>query len=189
LIDQQSRICYSNINKDTAEKLLEDFYITDYLPIDDPVSFNVGCYAVTADKVVLEEKIYYFILIQPHRNIYKYIYRDSVTGLYNKNYWQLLISGELRHSMPRKFTLIVIDIDDLKSINDYRGHLVGDKVIQIVGQCIRESIRKQDIAIRYGRDEFFIILANAKKDIAEKVINRIKENIRKKEREKILIFK
>jgi len=180
LINKQGRIYYSNIGKDVAEKCLEDIHIFDHLPADGTVSYNVGYYTVTADTVDLDEAHYYLILIQPQGNLYKYAYRDSFTGLYNRNYWEQLISGMMHRPIPKRFTLIVIDVDNLKSLNDNRGHLAGDKAIRIVGKSIRESIRKQDIAIRYGGDEFFILLANTKKAIVEKVINRIKENIRKR---------
>ena len=180
LINKQGRIYYSNIGKDVAEKCLEDIHIFDHLPADGTVSYNVGYYTVTADTVDLDEAHYYLILIQPQGNLYKYAYRDSFTGLYNRNYWEQLISGMMHRPIPKRFTLIVIDVDNLKSLNDNRGHLAGDKAIRIVGQSIRESIRKRDIAFRYGGDEFFILLANTKKAIVEKVINRIKENIRKR---------
>ena len=183
LINKQGRIYYSNIGKDVAEKCLEDIHIFDHLPADGTVSYNVGYYTVTADTVVLDEGRYYLILIQPQGNLYKYAYRDSFTGLYNRNYWEQLISGMMHRPIPKRFTLIVIDVDNLKSLNDNRGHLAGDKAIRIVGKSIRESIRKQDVAIRYGGDEFFILLANTKKAIVEKVINRIKENIRKRGKE------
>lgn len=180
LINKQGRIYYSNIDKDAAGKYLEDIHIFDHLPVDGTVSYKVGNYSITADKVVLDEGRYYLILIQPQGNLYKYAYRDSFTGLYNRNYWEQLISGVLHRPIPKRFTLIVIDVDNLKNLNDNKGHLAGDKAIRIVGKSIRESIRKQDIAIRYGGDEFFILLANTKKAIVEKVINRIKENIRKR---------
>ena len=183
LINKQGRIYYSNIDKDVAEKYLEDIHIFDHLPADGTVSYKVGNYSITADKVVLDEGRYYLILIQPQGNLYKYAYRDSLTGLYNRNYWEQLISGVLHRPIPKRFTLIVIDVDNLKSLNDNRGHLAGDKAIRIVGQSIRESIRKRDIAFRYGGDEFFILLANTKKAIVEMVINRIKENIRKRGKE------
>ena len=183
LINKQGRIYYSNIGKDTAGKYLEDIHIFDHLPADGTVSYNVGYYTVTADTVDLDEAEYYLILIQPHGNIYRYAYRDSVTGLYNRNYWEQLISGMMHRPIPKRFTLIVIDVDNLKNLNDNKGHLAGDKAIQIVGQSIRESIRKQDVAIRYGGDEFIILLANTKKAIVEKVINRVKENIRKRGKE------
>lgn len=183
LINKQGRIYYSNIGKDVAEKCLEDIHIFDHLPADGTVSYNVGYYTVTADTVDLDEAHYYLILIQPQGNLYKYAYRDSFTGLYNRNYWEQLISGMMHRPIPKRFTLIVIDVDNLKSLNDNRGHLAGDKAIRIVGKSIRESIRKQDIAVRYGGDEFFILLANTKKAIVEKVINRVKENIRKRGKE------
>ena len=183
LINKQGGIYYSNIDKDVAEKCLEDIHIFDHLPVVGTVSYNVGYYTVTADTVDLDEAHYYLILIQPQGNLYKYAYRDSFTGLYNRNYWEQLISGMLHRPIPKRFTLIVIDVDNLKNINDNKGHLAGDKAIRIVGKSIRESIRKQDIAIRYGGDEFFILLANTKKAIVEKVINRIKENIRKRGKE------
>ncbi len=180
LINKQGGIYYSNIGKDVAEKCLEDIHIFDHLPADGTVSYNVGYYTVTADTVDLDEAHYYLILIQPQGNLYKYAYRDSFTGLYNRNYWEQLKSGALDTYPSHGFALIIIDVDNLKYINDNKGHLAGDKAIRIVGQSIRESIRKQDIAIRYGGDEFFILLANTKKAIVEKVINRIKENIRKR---------
>ena len=183
LINKQGRIYYSNIDKDAAGKYLEDIHIFDHLPVDGIVSYKVGNYSITADKVVLDEGRYYLILIQPQGNLHEYAYRDSFTGLYNRNYWEQLISGVLHRPIPKRFTLIVIDVDNLKNLNDNKGHLAGDKAIRIVGKSIRESIRKQDIAIRYGGDEFFILLANTKKAIVEKVINRIKENIRKRGKE------
>lgn len=183
LINKQGGIYYSNIDKDAAGKYLEDIHIFDHLPVDGTVSYKVGNYSITADKVVLDEGRYYLILIQPQGNLYKYAYRDSLTGLYNRNYWEQLISGVLHRPIPKRFTLIVIDVDNLKNLNDNKGHLAGDKAIRIVGQSIRESIRKRDIAFRYGGDEFFILLANTKKAIVEKVINRIKENIRKRGKE------
>src|SRR5690606_26470460 len=56
----------------------------------------------------------------------------------------------------------------------------GDRAIQIVGQAIRKSIRKSDIGVRYGGDEFFILLESTKMSVAKKVVNRIRVNISKK---------
>ena len=114
LINKQGRVCYSNISKDSAGKWLEDFSIIDYLPVDDTFSFNVGNNSVTVDKVALDKTEYYLILIQPQDDLYKYAYRDPLTSLYNRNYWEHLISGVLRHPLPRKFTLVVICNEDVK---------------------------------------------------------------------------
>ena len=180
LINQQGDICYSNIEKDIAKEYLDDFHIIEYIPVIDTIRYNVEYYSITADKVILDDENYYLVLIQQQDEIYKYAYRDLLTSLYNRNYWEHLISGVLQHPMPKKFTLIAIDIDNLKSINDSRGHLAGDKAIRIVGQAIRESIREWDLGVRYGGDEFFILLASTRKVVADNVIKRIRENINKK---------
>ena len=180
LINRQGMIYYSNIDKDITKKWLRDFSILDYLPVEHTFNFNVRNSSITVDKFVLDKTECYLILIQPQEDLYKFAYRDPLTSLYNRNYWEHLMCGILQHPMLRKFALVIIDIDNLKRINDNRGHLVGDRAIWIVGKSIRESIRKQDIAVRYGGDEFFVLLANTKNAIVKKVIDRIKENIRKR---------
>jgi len=180
LINQQGRVCYSNIGMADAQEYLEIIHIFDHLLTNDTVSYNVGHYTVTADKVDLDEAHYYLIIIQTQGNLYRYAYRDLLTGLYNRNYWEQLKSGALEIYPSRSFSLIIIDIDNLKYINDNKGHLAGDKAIRIVGQSIRENIRKQDIAIRYGGDEFFVLLTNTKKAIVKKVINRIRKSINRR---------
>ena len=185
LINQEGIVCYSNIDGDAAYKCLEAINISDYLPVDDTIDYRAMRHIVTIDKVNLDKAVYYLILIQLHRN---YAYIDSLTGLHNRNYWEQLMSYMLRCTTPKRFTLIIIDIDNLKCLNDTKGHLIGDKAIRIVGQAIKESIRKQDIGIRSGGDEFFILLADTKESAAQKVIDRIRESIGKRcERENINI--
>ncbi|HHY82585.1 MAG TPA: GGDEF domain-containing protein [Clostridiales bacterium] len=183
LTNYQVKVYYSNIDKDSAEKYLDDINILDHMPVDRAINYKLGEYSISVEKVVLDERIYYLVLIQQQGKLYKYAYKDSLTGLYNRNYWEQLIAGMLNRSIPERYTLIIIDMDNLKRINDNSGHLAGDRAIWIVGDSIRRSIRSQDIAIRYGGDEFLILLANTKMDIVKNVINRIKRNIRKKGKE------
>jgi len=180
LINRQEKIYYSNIDKDMAEKYLEDIHVTKYVSADKTVSYSVKGSRITVDKVNLDKDEYYLILIESQNDLYKDAYKDSLTGLYNRNYWERLITSTVYHRLPKRYSLIIIDVDNLKSINDNKGHLEGDKVIKIVGQAIRESIRKQDIAVRYGGDEFFILISNSKSYVANKVVNRVRESINKK---------
>lgn len=180
LIDNKGKIHYSNIDKFYAQEYLRNIDILDYLPIEKTIHNNYKHYTVTVEKVDINNQQYYLVLIQPHKDFYEYAYKDSVTGLYNRNYWEQLISGMLHRPMPKIFTLIIIDVDNLKHINDTKGHLFGDKAIRIVGRSIIESIRKCDIAIRYGGDEFFVLLLNTKRTVVKKVINRIKKKISEK---------
>lgn len=185
LINQESIVCYSNIDRDAANRYLEAINIFNHLPVNETIDYRIKRYIVTVDKVNLDKAVYYLILIQLHRN---YAYIDSLTGLHNRNYWEQLMSYMLRCTTPKRFTLIIIDIDNLKCLNDTKGHLTGDIAIKIVGQAIKENIRKQDIGIRSGGDEFFILLADTKESAAQKVIDRIRESIEKRcERENINI--
>jgi len=104
---------------------------------------------------------------------------DAVTGLYNRNYWEQIISEVTLHPRTQNFSLILIDVDNLKEINDTYGHTAGDKVIEIVGQAIKKCIRKEDAGLRYGGDEFIILLFNQDKKAAYRVIERIRREINK----------
>lgn len=110
----------------------------------------------------------------------KYVYVDVLTGLYNRYFLENVIPRELkkveRYNQP--LSVLFLDIDDFKYVNDIYGHDVGDKVLKIIGKLFRENIRKTDIPIRYGGDEFLIFLPFTRKDDAIKLAKKIKENIR-----------
>jgi diguanylate cyclase (GGDEF)-like protein len=79
---------------------------------------------------------------------------------------------------PSDFALILLDIDDLKKINDTYGHQLGTEVIQEVANCLRSVVRGSDCLARYGGDEFVVILREANRAGAQIVINRIQEMLR-----------
>lgn len=90
--------------------------------------------------------------------------RDSLTGLYNRWYVMEKIDSEmnrsLRHGSP--VSLLMLDIDFFKKINDQYGHPAGDEVLKCVGKVLRESCRVYDVPARYGGEEFCIILPETK---------------------------
>ncbi len=104
---------------------------------------------------------------------------DPLTGLLNRRYLEERLSEEInrsnRHGYPMSF--MMIDVDDFKSYNDKFLHPEGDKALQIVGQCLRESLRGADIAARYGGEEFSILLPQTTLDEAEIIAERIRNNI------------
>lgn len=86
---------------------------------------------------------------------------DRLTGLYNKVSGQLLTEDYLKNKhASEKYAIIFIDIDKFKVFNDDYGHLTGDEILKTVGQIIKTKCRQNDIPIRFGGDEFIIVLKN-----------------------------
>ncbi len=112
--------------------------------------------------------------------LFKMATRDFLTGLYNRRYFEDLLERIFSASQRgEKFVLLFIDCDDLKKINDTFGHLIGDEVLKTVATAIKLSIRKEDIACRWGGDEFVVILNYCKKEEGLKIAERIIENLEK----------
>ncbi len=86
---------------------------------------------------------------------------DGLTGLYNKNMTEKVIKKHLdENSSLKSGALMIIDVDNFKSINDNFGHLYGDAVLKHLGTALREIFQKSDVLGRVGGDEFFVFLRN-----------------------------
>ena len=85
---------------------------------------------------------------------------DALTGLYNRAFFVTTMEQEIRRSdrMGRGFTMLMLDLDDLKPVNDTFGHQWGDRLLRTVADTIRRTVRFTDAAARYGGDEFVILL-------------------------------
>ena len=105
--------------------------------------------------------------------------RDALTGLYNRWFVVEKIDSEinraLRHGSP--MSLLMLDIDHFKRINDTFGHPAGDQVLQAIGKLLRESCRVYDIPGRYGGEEFCIVLPETKVGNTTVVAERIRSRL------------
>jgi diguanylate cyclase (GGDEF)-like protein len=94
--------------------------------------------------------------------------RDSLTGLFNRHFMQISLERELSRAMRRNQMLAVymLDLDHFKRFNDTYGHAAGDSVLQAIAEIFRTSIRTEDIACRYGGEEFTIMLPDVTPTVA-----------------------
>ena len=108
-------------------------------------------------------------------------YIDDLTGIYNRRYLkkkQKEIASLQRKNIP--YSVVMVDIDHFKEINDTYGHLKGDEVIKEFSQFLTAAVRKGDIVVRYGGDEFVCVMVNSKRQDTEYIYNRILESCKKR---------
>ena len=105
---------------------------------------------------------------------------DDCTGLYNARHLYKTLEAEVYRSarFGHEFSVIFIDLDHFKSVNDTHGHLVGSKLLAEVGYVIKSHLRLIDYAFRYGGDEFVILLPQTSKEAALIVARRLLEVMR-----------
>jgi len=101
---------------------------------------------------------------------------DSLTGLANRGYWMELQERQfvLSRDTEQMTSLALIDIDFFKATNDTYGHVTGDQVLCLVSECIRRHLRADDVAGRYGGDEFCILLPDTSPQSAREVLERLR---------------
>jgi len=94
--------------------------------------------------------------------------KDPLTGLFNRRYMEETLGRELVRAERQKtsLSLIVLDIDHFKHINDTHGHPAGDSILRKTGHFLGSSVRESDVACRYGGEEFILILPDCPKEAA-----------------------
>ena len=114
---------------------------------------------------------------------------DQLTGLHNRHYMSDMLSKKVSRAKRHgeALSVIIVDIDHFKNVNDTFGHLIGDIILKSVGQVLLDSARKEDIAARFGGEEFVLILDHCNLEDAQKKAEGLREQIEKLQPQKIAI--
>ncbi|MDP3300599.1 MAG: diguanylate cyclase [Sulfuricurvum sp.] len=157
-------------------KLLKEKSVTAEIPIifvtgqdsveDEEYGLELGAVDYIAKPIrpsIVKARVKTHIMLkQQHDQLVGMATHDQLTGLYNRHYLNDALSKKVahakRHSEP--LSVIIVDIDHFKSVNDTYGHLTGDLILKAVGSAMQSGARKEDIAARFGGEEFIVLLDN-----------------------------
>jgi diguanylate cyclase (GGDEF)-like protein len=114
-----------------------------------------------------------------HQKVQSLAITDELTGIYNRRAFQKVLDRELRRSKryQKPLSLIMLDVDGFKEINDTYGHEAGDGVLKVLATQLQSSIREIDFLARYGGDEFAVILPETRAEEASILAERLKKTI------------
>lgn len=106
--------------------------------------------------------------------------QDALTGLSNRRYFDELLPREIERAdrFGTEFSLVLMDLDDFKRYNDTNGHRQGDELLKKIGDTLIASLRRVDSAVRYGGDEFALILPHSRGHKVDTLVRRLKQNIK-----------
>lgn len=137
---------------------------------------------VVTAKDITEKKKLEMELVKKNEQLSKLAITDSLTELYNSRHFHDQIKRELsrlKRNPERKLSLVLLDLDHFKELNDTEGHQMGDQVLRSLGQVIRICLRKDiDMGFRYGGDEFVMILPDTDKHQAVIAAERIQKQFK-----------
>ncbi|WP_434748731.1 diguanylate cyclase [Paenibacillus amylolyticus] len=118
-------------------------------------------------------------LSDANRKLEELVLTDSLTQCYNRRYLTQHLNHEVLTNLQYKtpFSLMLLDIDHFKAINDHYGHVVGDEVLVRTAEALRQSVRSTDILTRYGGEEFMIYLPHTEHDLAMDMAERVRQAV------------
>ena len=119
-------------------------------------------------------------LERAQRHVEQLSREDSLTGLLNRRWLEESLEVEIerarRHGTP--LSIIMLDVDRFKTINDSHGHIVGDRVLTAVARCVRREVRLTDLVGRFGGDELMVVLPGSAAEPARALAERLRASVR-----------
>lgn len=121
-----------------------------------------------------------------HKREFKLARTDKLTGLANRHYLDQKLQEEVEYAdlSGEPLNILIFDIDNFKKFNDTYGHMWGDKLLTLFSDIIKQNVRKSDIPVRYGGEEFLMLIRGLSMDMAKSIADRIRRQL---EKEKIHI--
>jgi diguanylate cyclase (GGDEF)-like protein len=128
-------------------------------------------------------------LKQQHDQLVRMATRDQLTGLYNRHFLSDILEKKVSESKRHNkvLSVVIVDIDHFKNVNDTFGHLMGDIILKAVAKIMESSARKEDVAARFGGEEFIIVLDNCTADDALVKAEKLRSEIEALHPEGILV--
>jgi diguanylate cyclase (GGDEF)-like protein len=143
-------------------------------------NFWVGAWAITSRLMFFLFTVWLVDRLRRSMDsIRKMARTDSLTGVYNARAFFDLLQKEIERSRRYRhpLSLVYLDIDDFKSINDTLGHQAGNSVLETVAAALKDSVRRLDVVARLGGDEFSVLLPETEAAAARKTVERLKDNL------------
>lgn len=128
---------------------------------------------------LIEQSAHAFENAETYSNAKDMLFIDDISGLYNHRYLDIALEREMKRveRYASHLAVLFIDVDYFKSINDVHGHMVGSQVLAEFGVLLKKSVRDVDVVIRYGGDEYTVILVETTCAIAQLVAERIRKHV------------
>ena len=157
------------------------WYIEPLQPISSSALLGVHVFNLTVVFFMFSYLALFYVstVTRAHKSLARMATTDSLTGLFNRRHMIALTEKELarHHRRPSNLTLLLMDIDHFKQINDQYGHDMGDRVLAAVSQSLKDSMREQDFIGRWGGEEFLAVLPETDFEQAAVSAERIRKAI------------
>jgi len=141
------------------------------------IAFGIAAYS--RQRSVKAERLYSSHLEDLSRQLRDMAYRDALTGLYNHRYFQEQLAHEVERAQRygARLSVLMLDVDRFKQVNDTYGHLMGDTLLSYIAKLIGAKVRTSDVPARYGGDEFSVILPETGQEKALAVAEKLSEAV------------
>jgi diguanylate cyclase (GGDEF)-like protein len=166
------RICFIPLVGNRSKKVIGHIMLVDAALYGDNALERVMPYLTRVLGRHLEHAI-------NHANTKSLTYIDDLTSLYNQRYLKLVLDKEISRASRTKtaFSVLFMDIDHFKQVNDSRGHVVGSKILVEISKILGQQLRSTDYGFRYGGDEFILILVGSDANQSLGVAERIRKQV------------